>query len=181
MRSIRATACALAFALLFTMGGAARAYDIVQGGGGTVMPVAAPASTGTSKGFQFEPANARLKIISSGWVLEKPWKTAKKIEPLEVGKVLMVTGSTRDYLEVRLKSGIIGYVEPTAVELVKPADTSFMVTRDSPVYEKPNRFAKKVAEVVRGRPVKVTGVALDYVRIRLRSGVVGFLPMSALQ
>jgi len=99
----------------------------------------------------------------------------------EVGKVLMVTGSTRDYLEVRLKSGIIGYVEPTAVELVKPADTSFMVTRDSPVYEKPNRFAKKVAEVVRGRPVKVTGVALDYVRIRLRSGVVGFLPMSALQ
>jgi hypothetical protein len=181
MKSNRTAVCTLALALLFTMAGAARAYDVAQVAGGAATPIPASASTHTRKGFQFEPANARLKIISSGWVMEKPWKTAKKIEPLEVGKVLMVTGSTRDYLEVRLKSGVIGYVEPTAVELVKPADTSFMVTRDSPVYQKPNRFARKVADVVPGKPVKVTGIALDYVRIRLRSGVVGFLPMSALQ
>jgi len=29
--------------------------------------------------------------------------------------------------------------------------------------------------------VKVTGVALNYLRVKLRSGVVGFVPISVLQ
>ncbi len=139
------------------------------------------AAFSAASAFEVEPASARLKIIGSGSVMANPWKMAKKIEPLDVGKVLIVTGSTRDYLQVRLKNGAVGYVEPTAVDLVKPTDQVFMVTSDSPIYERPNRFARTVGEVVHGKGVKVTGIALNYLRVKLRSGVVGFVPISALQ
>jgi len=36
-------------------------------------------------------------------------------------------------------------------------------------------------EVVHRKGVKVTGVALNYLRVKLRSGVVGFVPISVLQ
>jgi D-arabinose 1-dehydrogenase-like Zn-dependent alcohol dehydrogenase len=156
MTTSRATAAALLCAIIIAAFGAANAWEV-------------------------EPASARLKIIGAGWVMANPWKTAKQIEPLDVGKVLIVTGSTRDYLQVRLKDGTVGYVEPTAIDLVKPTDQVFMVTSDSPIYERPNRFAKKVGEIVRRKPVKVTGIALNYLRVKLRSGVVGFVPISALQ
>lgn len=139
------------------------------------------AAFSAANAFEVEPASARLKIIGAGWVMANPWKTAKKIEPLDAGKVLIVTGSTRDYLQVRLKNDAVGYVEPTAIDLVKPTDQVFMVTGDSPIYERPNRFAGKVGEVVHGKRVKVTGIALNYLRVKLRSGVVGFVPISALQ
>jgi len=139
------------------------------------------AAFSAANAWEVEPASARLKIIGAGWVMANPWKTAKQIEPLEVGKVLIVTGSTRDYLQVRLRDGTVGYVEPTAIDLVKPTDQVFMVTHGSPIYERPNRFAKQVGAVVQGKAVKVTGIALNYLSVKLRSGVVGFVPISALQ
>jgi hypothetical protein len=130
---------------------------------------------------EVEPGKARVKILKDDWILKSPSRLAGKLVKLEPGKFIMVTGSTRDYLRVRLSSGEVGYIDPAAVELIRPADTIFMVTRPSPVFEKPNRFSKKVADVVANRPVRVTGFALDYARIKLRSGVVGFVPFSAFQ
>ncbi|MGH7865513.1 MAG: hypothetical protein ACREQB_11005 [Candidatus Binataceae bacterium] len=138
-------------------------------------------ATRAASAFEVEPANAKLKIISAGSVMANPWKTARKLQPLDVGKVLIVTGSTRDYVQVRLKDGTVGYVDPASVDLVKSADQVFMVTHDSPLYERPNRFSKKVGEVVHGKGVKVTGIALNYLRVKLRNGVTGFVPISALQ
>ncbi|MGH7864497.1 MAG: hypothetical protein ACREQB_05880 [Candidatus Binataceae bacterium] len=134
-----------------------------------------------ARAFEVEPASAKLKITGAGSVLANPWKSAKNLQPLQIGKVLVVTGSTRDYLQVRLKVGTVGYVDPAAVDLVKPADQVFMVTHDSPIYERPNRFSKKVGDVVHGKGVKVTGIALNYLRVKLRSGVAGFVPISALE
>ena len=92
-----------------------------------------------------------------------------------------MTGSTHYYLQVRLKSGQTGYIDPSAVELAKPADKVFVLTHDAGVLDKPNRWGKKVAEVHQNKNVHVVGIALNYVRIRMKSGLEGYIPTTALE
>ena len=92
-----------------------------------------------------------------------------------------MTGTTRYYVRVRLKDGRIGYVANSAVELVKPLDKDYILAADSPVYAEPNRSAKRVAEVHKGHNVHVTGIAPSYIRIKMKSGLVGYVPQSAVE
>lgn len=128
-----------------------------------------------------EPAEAKLKLITDTPVLSEPAKSSKTIEQAHAGKFIQVTGSTRYFLQVRLKSGQTGYIEPSAVELVKPTDKVFALTSDTPVLDKPNRWGKKVSEVHTGHNVHVIGVALNYTKIKMKSGLEGYISMSALQ
>ncbi len=128
-----------------------------------------------------EPARARLKVIQDGWFYTAPAKSSKKIEKATVGKFVEVTGSTKYYLQVKLKNGETGYISPSNVELVKPTDKIFLLTQDAAVLDAPNRWAKKLAEVHRNHNVHVIGVALNYVRIRMKSGVTGYITVTALQ
>lgn len=130
---------------------------------------------------EVEPASARLKVIHDGWIYAGPSKTSKKIEKATIGKFVDVTGSTKYYLQAKLKNGQTGYIAPSEVELVKPTDKIFLLTQDAAVLEAPNRWAKKLAEVHRNRNVHVIGLALNYMRIRMKSGVTGFIPVTALQ
>ena len=93
----------------------------------------------------------------------------------------MVTGSTRYFLRVRLRGGQTGYVLMKAVELVTPTDKLFVLTRNAPVLSQPNHWGKKRAEVHRGHAAHVIGLALNYAKIRMRSGLEGFIPISALE
>ena len=130
---------------------------------------------------EVEPANSRLRVTKDGWFYAEPSKTSKKIEPATVGKFANVTGSTKNYLQVQLKNGQTGYISPSDVDLVKPTDKVFVLTQDAAVLEAPNHWAKKLAEVHRTHDVHVIGIALNYAQIRMKSGVIGFIPMSALQ
>jgi hypothetical protein len=130
---------------------------------------------------EVESANARLRVMHDGWIYAGPSKTSKKIEQATIGKFVDVTGSTKYYLQVKLKNGQIGYIAPSTVELVKPADKIFVLTRDAAVLEAPNRWARKLAEVHRTRSVHVIGLALSYMQIRMKSGLSGFIPVTALQ
>jgi len=130
---------------------------------------------------EIEPAQARLKVLEPAPAYSAPAKTSRHIEQLEPGKFVDVTGSTHYYLQVRLKSGQTGYVDPSAVELVKPADKVFVLTHDAGVLDKPNRWSKKLAEVHQGHNVHVVGVSLDYMRIRMKNGLEGYVPMTALE
>jgi len=96
-------------------------------------------------------------------------------------KYVNVTGVAADYVRVQLKEGTIGYVPIEAVALVKPVDKVFSVTHNSPVYEKPIRHSRQVAELHTPGQVKVIGIALDYVKVRMRSGVEGFVPLTAFE
>ncbi len=87
-----------------------------------------------------------------------------------------MTGSTKYYLQAKLKNGQTGYISPSNVELVKPIDKIFMLTQDAAVLDAPNRWAKKLAEVHSKHNVHVIGIALNYMRIRMKSGVTGFYP-----
>lgn len=130
---------------------------------------------------EIEPAEARLKVIQGGPVYAAPAKSSKPIEQLTSGKFIEVIGSTHYFLQVKLKNGQTGYIEPSAVELVKPADKVFMLSHDAGVLEKPNRWAKKLAEVHRGHNVHVVGVSLNYAQIRMKNGLEGFIPMTAME
>jgi len=130
---------------------------------------------------EIEPAEARLKVIADQPVYSSPEKSSKHIEQLTRDKFVNVTGSTHYFLQVKLKSGQTGYIEPSAVELVKPADKIFMLSHNATVLDKPNRWGKKVSEVHQGHNVHVVGISLSYMQIRMKSGVEGFIPMNALE
>ena len=130
---------------------------------------------------EIEPANARLRVLHDGWIYAEPSKSSKKLERSTVGKFVNVTGSTKYDLQVQLKSGQTGYIEPADVELVKPTDKIFVLTQDAAVLDAPNHWAKKLAEVHRTHSVHVIGLALNYVQIRMKGGLTGFIPLTAVQ
>ncbi len=130
---------------------------------------------------EIEPAQARLKVLEDAPVYSAPTKSSKHIEQLTRDKFVEVTGATHYYLQVRLKSGQTGYIDPAAVEVVKPADKVFVLSHNAAVVDKPNRWAKKLAEVHQGHNVHVVGIALNYMRIRMKSGLEGFIPITALE
>jgi hypothetical protein len=130
---------------------------------------------------EVEPANARLKLLKDDWALSEPSKSSKHVERVHAGKFVVVTGSTHYYLQVKLKSGATAYISQEAVDLVKPTDKIFKLTRNAAVLDKPNRWGKKVAEVHAPHDVHVVGVALGYLKIRMKNGLEGYVPMTALQ
>ena len=130
---------------------------------------------------EVESANARLRVTQAGWVYASPSKSSKKIEKLTIGKFVDVTGSTRYYLQVKLKNGQTGYVSPSDVELARPADKVFLLSQDAAVLDAPNRWAKKLAEVHRGHDVHIIGIALNYLHIRMKSGLTGYITQTAVQ
>ncbi len=154
-------------------------------------PGAAPApkvvhkKTAATK-LKFNPAdveqgNARAKLLEDTWAYREPAKSSAHVEKVEAGKYVIVTGSTHYFLQVKLKSGKTAYVEQTAVDLVKPADKIFRLTHNAAVLDKPNRWGKKLSEVHASHDVHVVGIALNYVQIRMKSGLQGFIPTSAMQ
>ena len=146
-----------------------------------VTPLHHASSKNSVREPEIEPAQARLKVLEDSPVYAAPAKSSKHIEQLTRDKFVEVTGSTHYFLRVNLKNGQTGYIEPSAVELVKPADKVFVLTHDAAVLDKPNRWAKKLAEVHAGHNVHVVGLSLDYMQIRMKSGLEGFIPMSALE
>jgi hypothetical protein len=138
-------------------------------------------SRSTVREPEIEPADARLKVIQDAPVYSSPSKSSKHLEQLTPGKFVTVTGAARNYLQVRLKSGETGYIDPSAVELVKPVDKVFVLTHDAGVLDKPNRWGKKLAEVHQTHNVHVVGLALNYMRIRMKNGLEGYIPQTALE
>jgi hypothetical protein len=130
---------------------------------------------------EVEPADARLKLLQSVPVYSAPAKSSKHIAQVSQDNFVIVTGATHYYLQVKLKNGQTGYIDPSAVELVKPTDKVFVLTHDAGVLEKPNRWAKKLAEVHQGRNIHIVGLSLNYMKIRMKSGLEGFIPITALE
>jgi tetratricopeptide (TPR) repeat protein len=64
---------------------------------------------------------------------------------------------------------------------MREINKKFLLTHDSPVYETPQENGNVVAEVHHGRYVKVTGISGQWLRIELRSGTVGFIPVAAAE
>jgi hypothetical protein len=138
-------------------------------------------ATASTRAPEVEPAQARLKLVEDTWVYSAPSKTTKHIEHVTKDKYVVVTGSTHYYLQVKLKDGQTGYLDPSAVDLIKPTDQVFLLTHDAAVLDKPNRWGKKLAEVHAHHNVHAVGLSLNYMRIRMKNGLEGFIPITALE
>ncbi len=130
---------------------------------------------------EVEPGRAEVKILEDTWVYSRPSKISKHLRRIYADKLINVTGSTHYFLQVQLKDGTSGYILPSTVGLIKPTDKIFKLTLDSPVYDHPNRWGKKIAQVHKGRPVHVIGLALEYMKIRMKNGTEGYIPSVALE
>jgi Bacterial SH3 domain len=128
-----------------------------------------------------EPASARVKVKDVAPVHAHAGNRSETIDTLAPGNFVQVTGSTKSFLQIQLKDGRVGYISPLAVYIVTPQDKQFLLTADSPVYSVPNQWGKKLADVHRGKYVHVIGSALSYVKIQMKDGTQGYIPMTALQ
>ena len=151
------------------------------------VPAAAPtakprrATSLASAEAEIEPASGRLKLKKDSDVYSRPSRLSKKIRRVHAGKYVKVTGATRYYLRVRLKDGIVGYVPTSVVELVRPVEKQFILTANSPVYSEANRWAKHMAQVHKGHNVHVVGITPNYIKIKMKSGLEGFVPIAAVE
>ena len=143
--------------------------------------MASKAAQAPVKPVPVEPAEARLLLKQDTWIYAEPSNRSVHVEPGVKGKFVNVTGSTHYFLRVRLKSGQEGYVLADTVQLTAPSDKLFLLTRDAPVLDAPNRWGRKVAEVHHGHAVHVVGVALNYMKIRMKNGLEGYITSSALE
>lgn len=64
---------------------------------------------------------------------------------------------------------------------VKPLNKLFLLTKNSPVYQNPDDTSSTVGQVRRKKYVHVTGIAGNYLQIRLKNGTVGFIPETAAE
>jgi hypothetical protein len=135
----------------------------------------------TVKSVPAEPAQARLLLKVDTWIYAQPSNRSAHLEQGEKGKFVMVTGTTHYFLRVKLKNGEEGYVLAEAVAIDTPADKLFMLTHDAPVLDAPNHWGKRLSEVHQGHAVHVVGVALSYMKIKMKSGMEGYIPASALE
>ncbi|MBV8772202.1 MAG: hypothetical protein JO166_07720 [Deltaproteobacteria bacterium] len=126
-----------------------------------------------------EPTHAMLKVKNDTWAYAGPQTASGTIEHVHAGKLLNVTGSTHHYLQVKLKNGSTGYVPLSAVELTRPEDRIMRLSTDAAVLSQPNRYGKKLSEVHQGHDIRVIGVSMNYVMIRMKSGLEGYVPMAA--
>ncbi len=131
--------------------------------------------------FDLEEANARLELSHDTPIYASPSTGARQIQPGIAGKYVQVTGVTRHWLRVKLKSGATGYVQQKDVRMLNPTDKIFTLTKDAVVRVEPNPWAKKLSEVHRGHTVHVIGIALNYMKIRMRNGLEGYIPTTALE
>jgi hypothetical protein len=130
---------------------------------------------------EVEPAHARIKLKEDAWVFTRPTKSSKHVERVHADKYIEVTGTTRNYLRVKLKSGQDGYLPISAVEMTRPADKIFQLTSNAPVLSEPSHWGKKLSEVHKGHNVHVVGISLNYMKIRMKDGVEGYIPTTALE
>jgi uncharacterized protein YgiM (DUF1202 family) len=128
-----------------------------------------------------EAATGHLLLAKDAWAYSRPTKLSPTVERVHTGKYVNVTGTTRDYVQVRLKSGQTAYVPQSAVQLVAPTEKDFTLTADSPVYSAPSRSSKAIAEVHRGHNVHVIGLALNYLKIKMKDGLAGYVPQTAAE
>src|SRR5260370_13971147 len=103
-------------------------------------PVHHASSRSSAREPEIEPAQAKLKVLQASPVYASPAKSSKHVEQLTPGKFVEVTGSTHYYLQVKLKSGQTGYIDPSAVELGRTTDKVFMFTHDAIGLDNPNRW-----------------------------------------
>jgi tetratricopeptide (TPR) repeat protein len=77
-----------------------------------------------------------------------------------------------------LGSPTVGAAAPPQL---RPLNRKFLLTHDSPVYEATDSSSRVLAQVHHRKLVHVTGIAGGWLRIQMKSGLVGYIPATAAE
>ncbi len=128
-----------------------------------------------------DPAQGRMTIKQDTWAYASPAKSSRQIEQLHADQFVSITGLTHYFARVKLKDEQTGYILLSDLELCRPTDKIFQLTRDTPVLSQPSHFGQRLAEVHSGHDVHVIGTSLNYMKIRMKNGLEGYIMTSALE
>jgi hypothetical protein len=143
--------------------------------------VSLPSYSAPSYSAAVEPTHAILKLKQDARAYAGPETSSRPLEDIPAGKFLNVTGSTHYFVQVKLKNGATGYVPIAAVELTRTEDKIMRLSSNAAVMSQPNRYGKKLSEVHQGHDIHAIGVSMNYIKIRMKSGLEGYVPMTAAE
>jgi tetratricopeptide (TPR) repeat protein len=138
-----------------------------------------------------EPKNARLHLALANLLNSEPdrqgeaeaeYAQVRALDPhlLPVAPVAPAVGGAP--AAPPATGAAPGVAAPPAREAkIKEVNKKFVLTKNSPVYERPDEASRVIAHVHRRKWVHVTGITGKYLRIKLRNGTVGFIPVSAAE
>jgi uncharacterized protein YgiM (DUF1202 family) len=142
-------------------------------------------SSGFAKDFpdttSVEPFQGRFTLQHDSWAYKRPSIDADQLKQVHTGHHVIVTGATKDFVQVHLSDGSTGYIPLAVVKLFRPADKMLTLSSDARVYAGPHHGNAKLATVHRGQSVHVIGVELSYLKIRTDDGAEGFIPVSTVR
>src|SRR5260370_20444179 len=121
----------------------------------------------TPDGARVEPAQGKYTLLQNSSAYRGPSAESGELRPVHAGKKVVVTGATKDFAQVSLRDGAIGYVPLSAIALLRPADNSFILSSDTPLYAGPHLANSTAATLHLGSHVHVIGLALYYPEITL--------------
>ncbi len=79
------------------------------------------------------------------------------------------------------EAGATAATAPAGPPQVKPLNKLFVLTKNSPVYQNPDETSSTIGEVRRKKYVHVTGIAGNFLQIKLKNGTIGFIPVAAAE
>jgi hypothetical protein len=129
--------------------------------------------------IEFARGTYRLKQDSTAYV--RPSLRSKALKAVHRGSLINVTGATLDFAQVRLSTGETGYIPIYALELFRSTERNYILTSNSRVYARPNLASQPLAEVHQNHNVHVIGVELNYLKIKMHSGLEGYIPVSSVE
>jgi tetratricopeptide (TPR) repeat protein len=136
-----------------------------------------------------EPKNAHAHLALADLLNVEPNRGSEaQAEYAEVRALdprLIPTAATTPAPEAEPTPVAAGPTAPAPVTQAAPAlrqvDRKFLLTHDSPVYQNADSTSPVVAQVHRRRYVHVTGIQGNWLRIKMRNGTVGFIPITAAE
>jgi tetratricopeptide (TPR) repeat protein len=133
-----------------------------------------------------EPRNAHAHLALANLLNAEPNRQAEaqaeytEVRALDPSLVPGTAVGTAP-LPATLSSPAPGATTEAAVPKLKEFNRRFLLTHDSPVYESMSDGARVVAQVHRGKFVRVTGMAGPWFRVQLRNGTTGFIPVTSAE
>jgi tetratricopeptide (TPR) repeat protein len=139
-----------------------------------------------------EPKNARAHLALANLLASQPNRSTEaqaeyaEARALDPSLAAATTSPAAPVTEpgaspAAAASAVAGAPAPKLPLKVRDLNRKFKLTHDSPVYETPADSARVLAQVHRGKWVNVTGITGNWLRIKLRNGTVGFIPVTAAE
>lgn len=141
--------------------------------------------------FAVQPSKGQLKMkVDQGNVRTGPSTGSFIIEQVKAGTILEITGYVKDWYQVRLKSGKIGFVsntivtkvteqKPTTTDNIKAASGTIIATEKLiNVRSNPSTSASVIQKVAKGTKMKLTGEGTEWYRIQTSSGYTAYVHKS---